>query len=138
MQPAARRRRRGATAVEFALAAPVLLLIVFAAIEFSRVNMLRHTIAEAAYEGARRGIVPGATAEEVRSAATNIVRSASANTFAVDVLPATLAPDTPQVSVTVSIPIAENTWGISMFFRGRTLVKSFTLQREKYETVSVP
>ena len=133
-----RRCRRGATAVEFALAAPILVLMIFAAIEFSRVNMLRHTAAEAAYEGARRGIVPGASADDVRTVATNIIHCASASTFTIDVSPATIVHDTPEVSVSVSIPVDANSWGISQFFTGRTLLKTFTLQREKYETVSVP
>src|SRR5690606_21432947 len=63
------RPRRGAALVEFALTAPLLFFILFASLEFARANMLRNTVEMAAYEGARRGIVPGATAEDVRDAA---------------------------------------------------------------------
>ena len=59
------RGRRGATLVEFAFVAPVFFLILLASIEFSRLNMMRHTAAHAAYEGARTALVPGATADEV-------------------------------------------------------------------------
>ncbi|MBX3440075.1 MAG: pilus assembly protein, partial [Planctomycetaceae bacterium] len=57
-------RRGGATTVELAIVLPVLFLFVFSAIEFSRLNMLRHLASVAAYEGARQGIVLGATADE--------------------------------------------------------------------------
>ncbi len=62
-------RRSGASAVEFALCAPLLFLLVFAAWEFSRANMILNTMENAAYEGCRRGIVPGASANDVRASA---------------------------------------------------------------------
>ena len=136
-QPA-KRRRRGTAAVEFAMTAPVLFLLLFGAIEFSRANMLRHTIAEAAYEGARRGIVPGANADQVRSVAAGILSSASSLGYTIDVVPATITPDTPQITVSIAIPLSQNSWTPSMFFGGSTLSNSFTLDREKYETVTVP
>jgi Flp pilus assembly protein TadG len=137
-RPFADRCRRGTAAVEFAMTAPVLFLLLFGALEFSRANMLRHTIAEAAYEGARRGIVPGATADEVRGAATGILSSASAMDYTIDVAPETIAPDTPQITVNIALPLARNSWVPSLFFRERTLLKSFTMDREKYETATVP
>ena len=60
-------RRRGATTVELALTLPILFLLVFGAIEFSRAHMLQHTTEIAATEAARQAIVPGATAEECRN-----------------------------------------------------------------------
>ncbi len=54
--------------VEFAICFPLLLLFFFAAFEFCRANMIRQTADNAAYEGARRAIVPGATAEDARAA----------------------------------------------------------------------
>ena len=50
--------RRGAVAVEFAITVPFLFLILFGSIEFSRANMLRQTVSQAAYEAARRGDIP--------------------------------------------------------------------------------
>ena len=57
--------RRGATTVEVAMILPVLFLFIFASFEFSRLNMLKHLAGAAAYEGAREGIVIGATADDV-------------------------------------------------------------------------
>jgi len=39
------------TAVEFALVLPILLIFVFGEFEFARVNMLRNTMENAAFEG---------------------------------------------------------------------------------------
>ena len=57
--------RRGAAAVEFAMTAGLAFFFFFAALEFCRVSMMRHTVQNALYEGARIGIVPGATASDV-------------------------------------------------------------------------
>jgi Flp pilus assembly protein TadG len=132
------RSRRGATAVEFALTASVLLLIVFAALEFARANMVRQAITNAAYEGARRGIVPGASADSVRAAAQVIMNTALIRTATVDVTPSDITPDTEEVTVTISVPSDQNGWATALFFTGRTLVGTSTLSREKYEYSSVP
>ena len=58
--------RRGATTVEFAMTAPVLFLFLFAAMEFSRYNMVSQTATNAAFEGARQCIVPGAAPPTAR------------------------------------------------------------------------
>lgn len=49
-----RGRQRGVTMVEFALAAPVLLLLMFGSIDFSRIVQARTTVAEAARQAARQ------------------------------------------------------------------------------------
>jgi hypothetical protein len=51
------KNHNGATAVEFALILPVLLLIVFGITEFSLVLFNKHIITNASREGARAGIV---------------------------------------------------------------------------------
>ena len=97
-------KRRGAAAVEFAVTAPILFIIFFAMIEFARFNMIRHGIDCAVYEGARRGIVPGATVNDVQGAATSILNAVSAIDGSVTVVPGALTPETTQVTVTVSVP----------------------------------
>ena len=61
--------RRGATAVEFALVAQVLFVIVLGAVEFSRLNMIRNLAQDAAYFAARDSMVPGASEAETIAAA---------------------------------------------------------------------
>ena len=56
--------RQGATAVEFALVAPILFLVIFACIEFARMMMTVSMIEQAAFQAARHVAVLGSTAAE--------------------------------------------------------------------------
>lgn len=119
-------QRRGVTAVEFAIVAPVILLLFLGAIEITRLNFLRHTAANAAYEGARRAIIPGGTARDADAAALHLLSVVHANQGAeVDV---DQSPE--RVSVTVVIPVNLNSWGVTRFTSGYNIVQSCTLSRE--------
>lgn len=126
-----RPRRKGAVTVEFAITAPILFLIIFSMIEFARFNMIRHGIDTAAYEGARRGIVPGATANDVETTAKKILTAVSTVGGTVTVNPSTLTPDTTEITVTVQVAIDKNGWIVPRFFQPSTLSRSCTLAREK-------
>src|SRR4051812_8735642 len=52
-----RRSQRGAVALEFALIAPMLLVLVFGIIDFGMLIQSKTQIANAAYEGARNGSI---------------------------------------------------------------------------------
>ena len=54
-------RRTGAMTVEFAFAIPVLVLFILAFFEIGRALTLNCVLENAAYEGARQAILPGAT-----------------------------------------------------------------------------
>src|SRR5688572_28302526 len=110
------RRRRATTTVEFAVTLPLVLLLFFGSIEFGRVNMLRHSAAQAAYEGARRGIVPGATADDVKTAAGQILDSTFASSYTVTVTPSTITRNTTEVTVNISLPLADNSWVVPRYF----------------------
>ena len=56
-----RTRRRGATAVEFALVATVFFMFVFAVFEIGRLMMLQQIMGEACRQGARRAILENAS-----------------------------------------------------------------------------
>lgn len=129
-----RHRNLGAVTVEFAFAAPILLLLFFGACEFARVNMLRHTLANAAYEGSRRGIVPGATSANVQSAAQAVLNATSANGATITVSPTTITDNTAQVSTTVSLSMASNSWIVPKWFSGKTLTSTSLLNREQYNS----
>ena len=53
--------------MEVAFCLPLLFFFFLSALEFARVNMIRQTVENAVYEGSRRGVVPGATADELGS-----------------------------------------------------------------------
>lgn len=130
--------RRAAVAVEFAICAPLLFLFFFGALEFSRMNMLRQTIDNAAYEGARRGVVPGATAGDMTAAAHAELDAVSARNATISVSPTVITKDTPSVTVDISVPFNENAWFTPAILNDLVLTSSLTLARERYDTTSVP
>lgn len=133
-----RQNRTAAVVAEFAICAPILFLFFFASLEFSRVNMIRQSVENAVYEGARRGIVPGATAANCRDSAQVVLNSISAGGATITVTPSVISKDTPLVTVAVSVPVNSNSWVVPFFFEGRVIQSQMTLRRERFETSSVP
>lgn len=125
-------QRRGTTAVEFALTAPVVFLLFFAAYEFSRLNMVRHTMDIAAYEGARAGIVAGATTDEIRQRVTNMLATVAVQQSEITVTPAAIDPSTREVRVDIDTPIAPNSWLTPRFVGDLRLRATSTLAREGF------
>ena len=130
--------RRGAVAVEFALCAPLLFFFFFSSLEFARVNMIRQSVENAVYEGSRRGIVPGATANDCRASAQAVLNSISVNGATINVAPSVITPDSTEVTVSVAVPVNNNSWVIPIFFGDKSITSSMTLRRERFETSSVP
>lgn len=122
--------RRGATLVEFAFAAPILIVFSLTLIELARLFTIQNTVENAAMEGARRGIVPGATASSVQSAAKDVLTAVRIQNSRVEVSPAVITLLSPTITVTVHAPVSGNTWIPSRFFQGSELSKSITLSRE--------
>ncbi len=124
-------RRHGAVTVEFAFVLPLLFLLVFGGFELSRVNMMRNSIENAAYEGARRGIVPGATAADCKATTQNLLNIVDIKQSVITVTPAVIDPDTEFVTVTVELPLNHlNGYITPRFYLGRVLRASITLPRE--------
>jgi Flp pilus assembly protein TadG len=130
--------RRGAVVVEMALCLPLLFFFFLGALEMSRVNMIRQSVENAVYEGSRRGVVPGATANDCRNAARAVLNSISANDADIDVVPATLTDNVPEVTVSVEVPINSNSWVVPFFFRDRFVTSSMTLRKERFANARVP
>ena len=123
--------RRGSTAVEFALTAPLLFMLVMGAVEFSRANMIRHTTVVAATEGARMSIVPGATAQDCLNAANQELGAVGINTADVQITPTQIQQDTTQVTVDVEVPLnGANGFIFAGYVTGKKVRKAVTLQRE--------
>ena len=125
--------RRGAAAVEFAMTAPIFFLFLLAAFEFGWLNVIRHTADNAAYEAARTAIVPGATADEARDKANELLNIVGARAATVTVMPALLTPETNQVTVEIDIPMASNGLIVPRFTGGTVLHSSSTLRTERAE-----
>lgn len=124
------RSRLAAATVEFALCAPVFFFLIFGGIELSRVNMLVHTVESALLQGARRGIIPGATAEQCRQAAQDVLNIGRIRTSTVTVSPTNITENTTTVSITISVPLEPNGYQASSVFIGKTINRTTQLNRE--------
>jgi Flp pilus assembly protein TadG len=122
--------RRGVTLVEFALVSPALFLFIFACFEFAQASMIRNSVGNAAYEGARRIVVPGSTAAQGITAAQSVLANSGVTNSTVTVNPATLTDSTSDVTVTVSVSFANNSWTTPWFLGSATMTRSCTLVRE--------
>ena len=130
MQTSFRKARRGAVVVEFALTAPLLFMILFASLELSHANMVFNVAEAAAYEGAREGIVPGATAAECQASAQRLLDIAKIRGTTIQVTPADLSTDTDTIQVTISVPYTANSIITPNFTSGLTIQRTCILSRE--------
>ncbi len=64
--PPRRPLRRGTAAVEFAVVAPLFLLLLAGIIEFGQVFRIQHLLANASRRGARAAVVDGRTRTQIR------------------------------------------------------------------------
>ena len=131
-----RRRRRGAAVVEFAIVLPIFFLMVFAMIEFGRLVMVRQVLTNASREGARIGVLDGATTDEVESQVEAYLTNASipftpGNVVSVSPSPPSSAGYGESVTVTVTVPFDEVSWLPSPMYLGATDVVSTTVMRRE-------
>jgi Flp pilus assembly protein TadG len=112
--PLHRRKRRGAAVVEFAIVAPLFFLLIFGMIEYGRMVMVQQVITNASREGARRAVLDGATATDVKTTVTNYLSSAgitgSADYVTLDPADPNSAGHRQPVTVEVSVPFADVSW----------------------------
>lgn len=123
-------KRRGAVMVEMAITSSLLFLFFFAALEFCRVSMIRHSVELALYEGGRRGIVPGATAAAVQASARNVLNRIAVTGATIDVTPAVIQNSTREVTVRIRLPLDRGLFAPAFFFVGKSLDRTLVMQRE--------
>lgn len=119
--------------VEFALMAPVFFLFLFASFEFGRLNVIRHTADHAAYEAARTAMVPGATANDAKSMATNLLKAVGARAATITVTPSVLGVDSDEVTVQIQIPMNKNGLIVPHFTSATTITATSTLRTERLD-----
>lgn len=122
--------RRGAAAVEFAMTLPVLLLLMFGGYELSRANMMMHTCESAAYEAARLGIVPGASAATVEAEAQRVLNTIGIQNATITVEPANLDEASESIDVTISFSFADNSLFVPVFMGSEPFRRTCSLIRE--------
>jgi Flp pilus assembly protein TadG len=128
-----RRNQRGASAVEFAVVAPVFFLLIFGMIEYGRMVMVQQVITNASREGCRRAVIDGTTYADVEAAVENYLTSAGIDgtTLTVDPNPPSSAGAGDPVTVTVSVPFAQVSWLPSPMFLGTTQLRAATVMRRE-------
>lgn len=126
-----RRQRRGATLVEFSIVAPLFFLILVASVEFSRVNVMRHSADHAAYEAARAAMVPGATAADAVDIANDVLRIVGARGANVEIFPPVIDETVGQITVNIDIPLDQNTFVFPKFTQSRSIAATSTLKTER-------
>src|SRR5437868_2703662 len=107
-----RSRRRGAAIAEFAVVVPILVLLVFGMLEFSRVMMVEEVLVNAAREGARKATLPGSTTDNVNTVVSTYLTNSGIN----GAPNPTVSPDPSTanagdaITVTVSVPFNKVSW----------------------------
>jgi Flp pilus assembly protein TadG len=124
-------KRTGAVTAEVAVCLPILFLLLFGCLEMAGANMLKHATESAAYEGARIGILPGATQAGVQQAVDKVLDSIGAEGSSIEILPQVITQETEEIEVVVSVPYAPNAWIAPFIIRSNpTFRSSCKLRRE--------
>jgi Flp pilus assembly protein TadG len=129
-----RDKRRGVSLVEFSLVLPVFLLILFAGFEFARICLVRNAANNAAYQAARRVMVPGATVADANAEVSRLLSVFGVNQFTVTVNPSPITLATHRVTVSVSIPANQCGWIMPRFTNALVIRAGSTLYAERDRT----
>ena len=124
--------RRGVAAVEFAVCLPVIVLLVFGAIEASSFIFLKQSLNVAAYEGAREAIRVGAGNSEASECVRNILDSRRVRDFQVS-FPngdAGTARRGEEIVIEVMAPTSTNSPLAGPFVNNRNLVARVVMVKE--------
>ena len=73
------KQRRGAAVAEFAIVAPIFILLVFGMIEFGRAVMVQQVLVNASREGARLAVLDGTTVSEIEQRIDFYLNSSTIN-----------------------------------------------------------
>ena len=127
MRDCSKATRKGASSVEFAFVAPVIFLLFFGFWEWSRVEMIRQACATASFEAARHGTLPSSTPASMKTVADQVLSTYSVGASTVST---TINSGTNKSLASIAVPLDQNTWGISLFFKGKTYQTNFELELE--------
>lgn len=126
------RGRRGVATVELAVCLPVIVLLVFGAIEASSFIFLKQSLNVAAYEGIREAVRVGSNGSNGENRAINILDARSVNDFSVAFPggePSGINRGEP-VAIEVSAPTNTNSPLAGQFITNRTLTARVVMVKE--------
>ncbi|MFN9971235.1 MAG: TadE/TadG family type IV pilus assembly protein, partial [Phycisphaerae bacterium] len=88
-----------------AIVLPVFFMLIFAAVEFFRLSMLRQYAENVSYEAARTVIVPGGSATEATAVANDMLNKLGIKNAVVTVTPPTIADSTGKITVSTELAV---------------------------------
>jgi Flp pilus assembly protein TadG len=129
-----RDRRRGVAAAEFAIVAPVFLMVVLGIIEVGRAIMVQQVLINASRVGARRAVMLSSTEDAVIDAVSEYTSAVGVATVSTSVSP---DPETAEagapVTVTASVSFSNVSWlPTPWFMGGKTLTSSSVMRKEGF------
>jgi Flp pilus assembly protein TadG len=135
---ASARNRRAVSAVEMAVVAPLVFLLVFGLVEFARMVMLQQALVNAARQGSRTAILANVSNSSDAEAAVrtflsdSISSSSDTSKVRVTITPSTLAGMASGTSVTtrVEVTFSDVSWAPPSFLGGTVLVGESTMKKE--------
>jgi Flp pilus assembly protein TadG len=132
-----KRSRRGVAMMEFAIVLPVFLLMIIGMIEFGRAVMIHQILVNAAREGARAAVIPGATNADVTSEIEKwlVTLDAPSRQIAItdengDAVDLSTVNSRDIVRVSISVPYNEVGVGISSYFTDSMRSASSQMRKE--------
>jgi Flp pilus assembly protein TadG len=136
VHPAA--RRRGASAVQFALVAPMFFTLILGAVEVGRGIMVTNQLTSAARNACRTAVIEVKVDSDVTSQVTTFLSAQGVTTTNVSttikvngtVAALSTAQPNDQVSIRVTIPVSDVTWVPITHFLTGSLGGEWTLRRE--------
>lgn len=126
-------RRTGATAVEFALVAPLLILLVMGGIELGRAAMVKHILEEASRNACRIVTLDNGTQQEAQDSVDSAMSIARITGYTVtfDPNPATGLDSMTPVTVSISVPYSRVSWIPQNVMAGKTITGVCVMPTEK-------
>lgn len=108
------RRRPGAALAETAVMLPVLVIMVFGAIELANGIYLKQALTVAAYEGVRRATRPGASASEARARVNEVMQVRRVPDFQFTISPSVVPTTQRGTEVTVTVTAPGDSFGFGV------------------------
>ena len=133
--------RRGASAVEFAVVLPIVVLLIFGAIEIGRAVMVQHSLQEAAQAGCRLYTVKNLTQQQVTDMIDTSMANAGITAYTIEMDPPTKAAvDAHMEPVTVKVSVGYDavSWMPVWFMSGKTIVAQATMPADLEEVYDGP
>jgi len=128
------RKQRGAAAVEFAVVAPIFVLLLFGMIEYGRMVMVQQMLTNATREGARRAVLDGTTLANVKTTVRDYLTSGNITVYDNEI---TVTPDPSAaangdpVTVSTTVPFSRVSWLPSPMFLGSANMTATSVMRRE-------